>query len=255
MKIEEIFKIPPECKVGSYIPKKQIFELADLKSRDKAIFTDNIKKIYWCYSLKEENIRISSFKDKERSYEEVEIIKVILKKDLEIGKIERIADIILRTFPYPMVLIFEIENEILLAISHIKEHKSDFSKITLEGLILTKWIDLSDLDEIDKKLFDSLNVKNLSYSHFYKFYSDIVDNINIYNGSKLVGRDLSVSSKLTPDEIKAFQEDIDKMNKEIELKRNQIKKETQFNKQVEINIEIKKIEEEIGYLEEILLES
>jgi len=164
------------------------------------------------------------------------------------GKIERIADIILRTIPYPSVLIFEIEKNILLALSHKQEHKSDSTKTTLEDLILTNWIDLANLDEIDKKLFESLNIKNLSFSHFYRFYSDIVDNINIYNGSKLVEKDLTVSVKLSPDEIKIIHEEIANKSKEIELKRNQIKKETQFNKQVEINIKIKEIEWEINEL-------
>ena len=169
------------------------------------------------------------------------------------GKIERIADIILRTIPYPSVLIFEIEKNILLALSHKQEHKSDSTKTTLEDLILTNWIDLDNLDEIDEKLFDSLNINNLSFSHFYKFYSEIVDNINIFNGSKLVKRDLSVSIKLSPDEIKAIQEEIVSKNNEIKLKRNLIKKETQFNKVVEINIEIKEVEKEIEELEAKLL--
>jgi len=37
------------------------------------------------------------------------------------------------------------------------------------------------------------------------------------------------------------------------LRRNQIKKESQFNKQVEMNIEIKKIENKIKKLEKKLL--
>ncbi len=254
MEIEEIFNIPKECIVGNYIPKKQFYEFGELKSKDKSIFIDNIKKIHWCYSLKEDNIRITPFKDNERNYEEIEIIKVILKKDLNIGKIERIAEIILRTIPYPSVLIFEIENKILLAISHKKEHKSDSTKTTLEGSILTNWIDLNNLDKIDKKLFNSLNIKNLSFSHFYRFYNDIVDNINIYNGSKLVKRDLSVSVKLSPDEIKDIQEEIVIKSKEIELKRNQIQKDTQFSKQVEINIKIREIGKEIEELKLKLVE-
>ena len=95
MKIEEILKIRNECIVGNFIPKTQFYEFGGLKSRDKAIFTDDIKKIHWCYSLREDNIRITPYKDKIRDYKEVEIIKVSLKKEVTMGKIERIADIIL----------------------------------------------------------------------------------------------------------------------------------------------------------------
>ena len=60
---------------------------------------------------------------------------------------------------------------------------------------------------------------------------------------------MSVSAKLSPEEIKAIQEEIESKSKEIELKRNQIKKETQFNKQVDINVEINGLREEIKELE------
>ncbi|KZX16418.1 DUF4391 domain-containing protein [Methanobrevibacter curvatus] len=246
MKINEIFNIPKECEVGSKIPKKQFYENANLKTRDKSIFTDNIHKILWCYSLKEENIRITEYKDSIRDYKEVEIFHVSLKKA---DKINRIADVILRTITYPTLIIFQFNNKIQLFVAHKKEHLSDSSKVTLEEIISTEWIDLENLDNIDKKLFESLQLENLSFSNFYKFYSDIVDNINVYNASKAVGRDLALGVKLSPDEIKEIKDEIDRINDEISLKRNQSKKETQFNKQMEFNIEIHNLQEEIKKLE------
>ncbi|MDR2624033.1 MAG: DUF4391 domain-containing protein [Methanobrevibacter sp.] len=229
MKIKEILDVPEKCFVGTPMSKKDFYDHAQLKTRDIKIFTDIIDKITWVYALQEENIRITPYKDNLRDYTEVHVYNVSLKTYKE-GKtdksIDRIADIILRTIPYPMILVFQYQNEIKLHVSHIKEHLSDSTKITLEGSISTDWIDLDNLDEIDKKLFDSLKLENLNFSHFYKFYSDIVDNINIYNASKLVGRDLSVRMKLSPDEIKTIQDEIANKNREIELKRNQIRKET-----------------------------
>ncbi|MDR0911678.1 MAG: DUF4391 domain-containing protein [Methanobrevibacter sp.] len=257
MKIKEILNIPKKCFVGTPMSKKDFYDFAQLKTRDIKIFTDIIDKITWVYALQEENIRITPFKDSIREYTEVHVYDVSLKtyKEEKTDKnIDRIADIILRTIPYPIILVFEYQNKIKLYVSHIKEHLSDSTKIKLEGPISTNWINLDNLDKIDEKLVDSLKLENLSFSHFYRFYSDIVDNINIYNGSKLVGRDLSLTVKLSPDEIKAIQEEIASKNKEIELKKNHIKKETQFNRKIEINIEIKGIEKEIKDLEVKLLE-
>jgi uncharacterized protein DUF4391 len=256
MKIKEILNIPEKCFVGTPMSKKDFYDYAQLKTRDKKIFTEIIDKIIWVYALQEETIRITPFKNSIRDYTEVHVYNVSLKT-YEEGKtdksIDRIADIILRTIPYPMILVFEFKNKIKLYFAHTREHLSDSSKITLEEIISTDWIDLDNLDEIDKKLFELLKLENLSFSHFYKFYSDIVDNINIYNGSKLVGRDLTISVKLSPDEIKAIQDEIDSKNREIELKKNQLKEESQFNKQVEKNVEINKLKEDKKNLKQKLI--
>jgi len=257
MKIKEILNIPEKCFVGTPMSKKDFYEYAQLKTRDKKIFTNIIDKITWVYALQEENIRITPFKDNIRDYTEVHLYNISLKTYKE-GKtdknIDRIADIILRTIPYPMILVFQFKNKIKIYVANIKDHLSDSSKITIEETISTNWIDLANLDKIDKKLFKSLQLENLSFSHFYKFYNDIIDNINIYNASKLVGRDLAINVNQSPDEIKAIYDEITDKNREIELRRAQIKKETQFNKRIEINIEIKEIENEIDGLKGKILE-
>lgn len=255
MKIKEILNIPEKCFVGTPMSKKDFYDYAKLKTRDIKLFTDVIDKITWVYALQEENIRITPFKDSIRDYIEVHIYNISLK-DYKEGKtdknIDRIADIILKTIPYPMILIFEFKSKIKLYVAHIRDHLSDSTKITLEEIISTNWIDLANLDEIDNNLFESLQLENLSFSHFYKFYSDIVDNINIYNASKLVGRDLAINVKLSPNEIKAIYDEIADKNREIELRKNQLKKESQFNKQIEINVEINVLKEEVEGLKEKL---
>ena len=56
--IEEYLDYPEECKYGIKIDKKQVFEEAQLKTRDKKTFTKNIEKITWSYYLKPEILNI-----------------------------------------------------------------------------------------------------------------------------------------------------------------------------------------------------
>ncbi|EKC69263.1 hypothetical protein OBE_04499, partial [human gut metagenome] len=117
--IEDIFEVPNDCIVNSVIPKKEVFEVADLSTKDKRIFTDLIKQIKWCYNFTEDNIRVDKFIDEERRYEEVELINITLKyenvhkidygKFKEDDKIDRIADIIMRFIPYPIILTIQYD--------------------------------------------------------------------------------------------------------------------------------------------------
>ena len=61
--IEDILEVPRDCIVNSVIPKKEIFEAAELNNKDKRIFTDLIKQIKWCYNFTEDNIRVIKYSD------------------------------------------------------------------------------------------------------------------------------------------------------------------------------------------------
>ena len=246
--LEDYLKYPTECRVDNKITKKQIYETAELKTKDQQTFKD-VEKIKWLYSLKKNNTNIDTFTDNEKDYTEIEIIEITLRKKQE-KNIDRIADIIHRTIPYPTLLIFHYYEQIRLCVAHQREHKSDYSKITLTDLRITKWINLLELDTLDKKLFENLKLENLSHTNFYKLYEDIVNNIIIYNGSKEVGKEI----KIPAEEIRQINNQIYEIDKKIRKYKAELNKETQFNKQTEINMEIVKLNKEKKTLQEKLEE-
>lgn len=235
--IEEFLDIPASCEVGNVIFKKLFYENMGLKKVDLDIFIKYVDKIRWYYSLKENNINIKKFKDEKLEYDEIEFINVYLKAP---NKLKRLADIIMRTIPYPMVLSFEYGSEIRIFTGHQRINLADSSKNTIEEYIYTDWIDLNNLDECDKALFEDLKIRNLSFTNFYTFYNDIIGAIIKYNASKLSGgiSDLSIGDlKIIYDEIKAI-------DYEIDIIQGQIKKETQFNRNVQLNMEIKRLKDQ-----------
>ena len=230
--IEELLTIPDECKVNDIIAKDLIFSEGELKSSDKKIFTNYVKQVRWLYSLKKENIGINQYNDDTKEYLEVEIINIVLKED---KKLARIADIVMRIMPYPIVLVFEFKGKIQLFVSHQSESLVDSSKITLDDVISTNWIVFNEMDEMDGILFKDLQLSNLDYSNFYKFYDSIVQKIIKYNGSKSVGREVNLSVE----EIKRVNNKIASLESEINNLRINLKKETQPQLIVEINNKIR----------------
>lgn len=226
---QEILNYPNECYHNTKLPKTTIYENAQLKTRDKAIFTETIEKIIWTYYLKPENLKIQPYHDETKDYSEVEILEVILRKN---KKINRIADILLRTIPYPMILVFYYNNSIKIYTSHIREHGSDSSKITLEKIINTGWIDLNKQTILEKQLFEQLKIENLNNDNFYEFYNDIIKKIITYNASKLKGNEINEDSNKT----KRTMEKIEKIENEILKIEKEIKKESNMGTIVSLNI-------------------
>ena len=129
----------------------------------------DIKKVIWRYCLKPDTINISVYKSAERDYLEIEIIEVQLN---ESTKIKRIAEIIMRASPYPILLIFSINDKFQLVTGDMRKNLSDSAKVTVEDFSFTDWIDINANDEFVQKLFEELNINKLSFSNFYEMYPD-----------------------------------------------------------------------------------
>ncbi len=227
----KFLNIPDSCFNGNTIYKKLFYENANLSSSDKALFTEGISKITWLYCLKPETINIQPYKDDTRDYPEIEVIEVEVPKDY---KLKRIAEIIMRTIPYPMLLIFKLEDTGQLYVAHQRVNQSDSSKNTIEEFISTDWL------ESDCALFARLDIKKMRFTNFFTLYSDIVDAISVYNVSAI----MSDYTSITGAEARKLSAEIQKIEQRITVLRAKIKSETQFNRRMELNIEIKRLEKE-----------
>jgi hypothetical protein len=231
-------KIPSSCYVGNTLFKKLFYENASMNAKDKDIFKDHIKKITWEYSFKPNTINIQPYKDDEREYEEVALIAVDLEED---SKYKRIAAIIQKTVPYPLILVMKYDNRVIVNVAHKRINKNDEMKDTVEELIFTEWIDSEHLEEREISFIESIELNSLSYSNFYRFYCDFVDRINKYNASQY--SEEIYAKDMESGQLKLITDEIEEIEKQILSLRSNLKKEKHFNKKMKLNIEIKKIEE------------
>lgn len=227
MDIYDKLCIPVECSINRTVFKKMFYENAALSKSDKDLFVDSIDKITWIYCLNQDNMNIPAYTTDEREYLEIEVMEVALSEN---KGIKRIAEIIMRAIPYPMLLIFSFENKHQLWTAHQRFNLADNNKITLEEPICTEWLDNSS------NLWDKLNISNFRYSNFYDMYSDIIDAVAVFNAEKLT--DKEISGKDARELLRRNAE----IDNQIAALRAELKKATEFNKKMEINMKIKKLE-------------
>lgn len=241
--IEDILEVPTNCVVDSVIPKKEVFEAADLKNKDKRIFTDLIKQIKWCYNFTEDNIRVEKYMDEKRRYDEVELININLKYDnvhkIDVGKfkeddkIDRIADIVMRFIPYPIILTMQYDNELKFYTAHIRESKADYDKIVIDGKILsTNWMNIDNLSEIEDDFISKIQFDNLDRTDFYSFYNSYFEAIVQHDGAIMAGGTVNLSVE----EIRRIYDEIYVLDLKIKEIEKEISEEDNFNAQMELNI-------------------
>ena len=221
-----MFNINEKCRVGQFIAKKSFYKYAEMTSAAKRIFTDDISKITLLYQLQPRNTNIAPYKDDIREYPMINVIEIQLTRD---GRLKRIAEIIMRAIPYPAVLIFTLDDKFQIWAAHQRTNQNDETKNVLEDFVSTGWeTDISGMD-----------ISRMNMTNFYALYSDIVDYISVYNAKQIVRTDAEMTGEEAR-EITARMADLD--NKIAALKA-EMKKETQFNRRVELNMQIKNLEE------------
>lgn len=257
MIIDDIIEFPIQCKISRTITKKDIYDVGNLKNNDKNNF-NIIKQIKICYNFNEDNMRITPYKTDEKDYEEIQVINVNLNED-KIKKINlfesktekklnKIVKIILRIIPYPIILSMQYKSYIKFFGSHISESKADSSKITLDELLSTKWIDYNNLGEFECDFINKIQIKNLDYSNFYNFYNSYITAIIQYDGALTVGGTVDKS----PEEIQEVYRQIEVIDKEIRSLEKDLNEETQFNKQMELNMKLDELDMKKQELQEKL---
>lgn len=227
MDIYNKLNIPDECRINRTVFKKMFYDNAAISKGDKDLFIDSIDKITWIYCLNQDNMNIPAYVTEEREYLEIEIIEVTLSEN---KGIKRIAEIIMRAIPYPMLLIFSFEGKYQLWAAHQRFSLADNSKVTLEEPVFTEW------QEENSILWDRLNISKLRYTNFYDMYSDLIDAIAVFNVIKLTDKEINGE-----DARKLLRSNAE-IDSQIAVLRAKLKKATEFNRKMEINMKIKQLE-------------
>lgn len=257
MIIDELIDFPNQCRISRTISKKDIYEAANLKSKDKNNF-NIIKQVKICYNFNEDNIRIPPYKTDEKDYDEIQVINVNLNEE-KIKKINlfesktekklnKIVKIILRIIPYPIILSMQYKSYIKFFGSHISESKSDSSKITLDEVLSTKWMNYNNLGEFEHDFISKIQIKNLDYTNFFTFYNSYITAIIQYDGALTVGGIVDKS----PEEIQEVYRQIELIDKEIRSLEKDLDEETQFNKQMELDMKLDELDKKKEDLQEKL---
>jgi hypothetical protein len=237
----ENLKIPASCYLGKKIFKKHFYEM-DLSATDKNAFSQDIDKITWQYTLKPETINIAQYEDEEREYLEVAVIDVVLTSP---KRRKRIAEIIQKVIPYPVLLIFIHGDEVALSVAEKRISRADSSKIMVEANHDTPWF-IPGKEGIQEDFLTDFRVTNFSYHNFFDFYQDMVQrvialNCAIHTGCySLAGH----SDKKQVNRLDLLLE-IEKLQQERGEICNKVKKEKNMGTQVQLNSKVKQLSDRI----------
>lgn len=221
--------LPLTCKIGRKIFKKQFIENFALGINERKMLSDQVESITLEYLLNKNTINILPFINEERDYSETAFVSVAITDK---AKYKSVAAII-QNIPYPLIVFLLYEHDVMVSIAPKRINKADTSKLVVEESHFTEWINTQNPSKLETAFVESLAAKNHPFTDLYAFYNSYLDKIIAFNASKHSGQ-LS-----TNEETKALLEQIAAIEAKITELKNKIKKETNFNDKVNLNIELK----------------
>ena len=227
--IVKYLNLPSSTSIERKLFKKQFLDNFSLTTNEKKILSECVDSITLNNLLNKDSINILPFTNETHNYQEIAVISVEINNQ---SKAKEITNIILH-IPYPVVLILVYKEQIQINISPKRINITDTAKLVVEEQYYTKWIDTNNLTEVSSEFLNSLDTLKHPFSNFKDFFISLTQSVISLNTSEISGKFKSnQDSKFILDKI-------NKINSEIQELKTKIKKETNFNNKVKLNIELK----------------
>ncbi|SMF44171.1 DUF4391 domain-containing protein [Desulfovibrio gilichinskyi] len=216
-----LYNFPKQTFFGSPLPKSKIYKLAGVSSKVQKMFVREVEKITWSYKLAPETINLPA----SESVQEIQIFTVALRTEKLNYEVLETID---KAIPSPLFFFLGYGNKSKYVAAYKRPSEVDRSKWVVSGYSETEWIN----DGSERKEFPVvLNMGAL--------YHALLKNI-----IPLPARKNEPINKLflRMDQLRSIKRDASKLE-------SRIRKEKQFNRKVELNSELKVLEQQIRGLE------
>ena len=229
---------PEPSLLDKRIYKRMVLKHGNLTATDKKTLSEDVTKLTWKHALKADTVQVLPYEDAEREYLEIAVVEAMLSGR---KRAPRIAEMIQRAIPYPVLLVMIEGSGVCVSVAHKRFSLAEKGSIVAEDFLLTPWIALDELSQNESVFMGSLKLKELPKSDFWAMYSAFVERVLAFACARISGR-----FELKPDKTEKIRRAHLKrcwaLEREIVELRAGIHKETKFASQVELNAKIKQVE-------------
>jgi hypothetical protein len=234
--------LPAACVLGKRAPKKPFIEHAETTAADRRAFVDDVDSITWQLTLKPGTLPVHAYRDSEREYLELAVIEVDLRAP---GRAKRLAALIHRAIPYPVLLVLVHNAAFAISVAHKRWSQAERGAWVAEDCQTTHWINATDRTAIEQVFLQSLSLPHLPQADLYALYSGWHARVLALACARWSG---AFHIPRGAEQAQARRERLaacHALETEIARLRAAIRQETRFNRQVELNIDIKRLENEL----------
>jgi hypothetical protein len=224
--------LPAPARVDRRIPKKLLLENGAPTAADCRLITEGIDSVVWVAALKPTTVGIPAFVDEIREYVEIAVISMTVRNE---AKPARLANIVHRAIPYPVVLILHDERRVGMSAVHKRRSLGEAGKTILDEDDV--WVLVDDTTDAAwlPSFLDALALRRQPRISMRTLYQGWIDTLVALVAARLTGTFALVASAPEADARRAATSEYARVEAEIGRVRRLAARETQVSRQVELN--------------------
>jgi hypothetical protein len=211
-----MLNLPKSTVFGKRIPKQKFYDNLSVTAQLKQVFVGQISQIIWLNKIAPDTLNIAVGE----TVAEIEVISIRLNQR-ELDK--RVLPLIDKEIPYHILFLLEYDGKMQAWIGYKEQSKSSNAAFKPGTYYHTDWL---APDSLDLRI-DGLNMD--------KVYENLIRQIA---GERLGGEDIIKDAVVNAERKQ-------KLEKEIAALEKKVLREKQFNRQVELNDELKRLRAEL----------
>lgn len=232
--------LPASCRVDKRVPKKMLAEHGGATATDRRLLTDGIEEVCWVAAIKPATAAIPIWRDDVREYLELAVVTVAVRvRHAQPAQLQRLAELIHRAVPYPVLLIVSARDAVLMSLSHKRSSLNEVSRVVLEGEMMN--VQLSDELSAPEGLLTALALGCQPQQDLMALYQGWMDTVLAAHVARVTGKfvlaatpDQAASRRAALREYRLHAEEADRL-------RALAVKETQIAKRVELNLALQRV--------------
>ncbi|MFZ3287917.1 MAG: DUF4391 domain-containing protein [Telluria sp.] len=242
--------LPGSCRVDQRVPKKLLIENGAPTTSDKRQINDGIEEIQWLAALKPNTIGVPEYRNDVREYLEIAVLSVTLRGNAKAG---RLAELVHRAVPYPMILLLNAEQNLILSVVHKRWAQNEAGKVMLDGSMVEVALPCDGPSSaVEIAFMQALALGRQPQVTLYALYQGWMDTLQALLAARLTG---SFKDADSPEQAAARRQglqDCQRLELEAVSLRAKVAKEKQLARQVELNLALKRVQAQLAAVREQL---
>lgn len=238
--IIDALELLAEALVNQRVPKKLLVESEAPTAADRRRINEHIEALHWVAALKPATVGVPAYRDETREYLEIAVLHLRLRPG---AKAARLAELVHRAVPYPVLLVTEqapADGAPELSLAHKRWSRAESDKVVLDGELTAAAID--DRDAHLEPFCQALSLSRQPRRDLHALYQGLIDTIHALHAARLTGTfHVHTSAERAAARRHALHASSD-LEAQLAKRRAEAVQATQLARQVELNLDIKRLE-------------
>jgi len=232
-------ELPAQALVEQRVPKKLLVDNGAPTATDRRAINDGIEELWWVAALKPTTVGIPDFRDEAREYLEIALLRLELRGRAKSG---RLVELIHRSIPYPLLLLAEQGGSTSLSLAHKRWSQGETGKTVLDGAVTTVGWDGEMAETLWTDFRRRLALARQPRSHLYALYQGWIETALALAAGQVTGRFVLPQGAQRAEAVRLALEEHTRLEGEIARLRGAAAKTKQMARQVELNLEIRRLQ-------------